>query len=425
MDRLVKIEPIDNQRRVYISEISSKPLPMIKLQLLLLIGGFLVYPLTAQQVDFFEGKWEEVLKEAKKKDLQVYVGVNTPYCESCKEMDRHVYSDKEVARFYNEQFVNYKVDIQSEIGRFISSNYNIRSFPAHLYFSSAGKILHQAKGKLPPKVFLEKGEEALSPSFQLYTLKKKVEQGEELTFNEYLNYTLASYDVGVMDHATNDKLFTLLKPEDLKDKKVQSAVSQILYNSDVNSEAFCFFVKYKPLFADIFSPQKMNKIYRGLAKNTLSSSMEVKDVHSFEEKMTQLKEVLPNTIALRMAFSYEPRFFLSMGYDEKAFESIQNNFRYIQSKPNASELKKCNDWAWYYYQHSDNVEHLQEALKWVTFSISKKNSYNYLDTQAHLYYKLGRYQDSENVARIVQKHYQETGKDTKAIAQLLSNIKVH
>ncbi|KXX71960.1 DUF255 domain-containing protein [Flammeovirga sp. SJP92] len=398
---------------------------MIKQQLLLLIGFFMIHPLIAQKVDFYEGEWEELLKEAKQKNLQVYVGVFTPHCESCKEMDRHVYGDKEVALFYNEHFISYKVSVHSDLGSFIVSNYNIRSFPAHLYFSSNGKILHQAKGKIPVNVFLEKGEEALSPSTQLYTLRQKVDDGEDLSLNEYLNYTLASYETGVMDHSTNDKLFTLLKPEDLNNKKVKSAVSQILYNSDVNSEAFRFFVQYKPLFADIYSPQKMNKIYRGLAKNTLSSSMKVKDIQSFEEKMEQLKKVLPNTIALRMAFSYEPRFFLSMGNDEKAFLSIQNNFRYIQSKPNPSELNKCNDWAWYYYQHSDKTEQLEEALKWVTFSISKQKSFSYLDTQAHLYYKLGRYQDSENVARMVQKHYQETGRDTKAISQLLSNIKVH
>ncbi|NME67399.1 thioredoxin family protein [Flammeovirga aprica] len=398
---------------------------MIKQKLLFLIGVFFAHPLIAQRVNFFEGQWEELLEEARQKDLKVYVGVFTPYCEPCEEMDQHVYNDKEVAVFYNEHFVSYKVDIHSEFGRFIASNYNVRSFPSHLYFSTSGKILHQAKGKLSPNVFLDKGEEALSPSFQLYTLRGKVEKGEELSFEEYLNYSLASYDIGVMDHATNDKLFTLLQPKNLEDKRVKSAVSQILFNSDVDSEAFRFFVRYKPLFADIYSPQKMNNIYKGLAKNTLSSSLKEKDVVSFEEKMDQLKKVMPNTIALRIAFSYEPRFFLSIGNEEKAFESIRKNFRYIQSKPNASELKKCNDWAWYYYQHSDKTEQLEEALKWVTFSISQKNSFNYLDTQAHLYYKLGRYQDSENVARLVQKHYEETGRDTKAISQLLTNIKIH
>lgn len=398
---------------------------MTKLELLLFLGVLMVQPLFAQHVDFYEGEWEELLEKAKKEDEEIYVGVFTPYCESCKEIDQEVYNDKEVAAFYNEHFINYRVDVHSDLGGLFAENYNIRSFPAHLYFSPKGEILHQAKGKLPNKVFLQKGEEALSPKFQLYTLKSKIEKGKELSFDEYLNYVSASYSIGVKDETVNDRLFELLTPEHLDDKKVKSVVSQVLYNSDVNSAAFQFFAKYKPLFADIFSPKKMNKIYRGLAKNTLSSSLKVKDPVQFEKNMELLKETLPNTIALRMAFTYEPRFFLSLGKEEEAFQAIKNNFRYIQSNPNASELNKCNDWAWYYYQNSDKPEHLEEALLWITFSISKKYSFNYLDTQAHLFYKLGRYEDSENVALLVQEHYKETGKDTSAINQLLNNIKVH
>lgn len=398
---------------------------MIKHYFLIIICLLISPTLSAQQLLFFEGDWESLLKEAQNKQLNIYVGLFTPYCASCQEMDEKVYKDKEVAAFYNEHFINYKVDVHSELGELLASQNNIRSFPAHLYFSSEGEILHQAKGNLPSKVFIHKGEEALTPTLQLYTLKKKIQRNENLFLDDYINYTFASYDVGVKDDFAIEQVFKLLTVESLYDKKVQSVVSQALFTSDVNSLAFQFFEKNKSTFSSLFSMKKMESIYIGLARNTLSSSLKEGDVKVFTSNMTKLKVVLPIPIASRIAFTYEPRFYLSIGKEKEAFYSIQNNFQFIKDNPNDAELNKCNDWAWYFYQNSDNKEYLLEALNWVSFSIENHQSYNFLDTQAHLYYKLGRLEESENVAKKVQSHYIETGKDTTAISLLLSKIKIH
>ena len=97
-----------------------------------------------QGIEFFDGSWDEVLAEAKKKRRLVFVDAYTTWCGPCKMMARNTFTDSGVGEFHNENFINYKFDMEKGEGLELSVLYDVKVYPALLFVDSEGNLLHRA-----------------------------------------------------------------------------------------------------------------------------------------------------------------------------------------------------------------------------------------------------------------------------------------
>ncbi|MDX1684332.1 MAG: thioredoxin family protein [Saprospiraceae bacterium] len=132
----------------------------------------------AQGIDFFHGTFEEALEEAKKQDKAIFVDAFTTWCGPCKRMSKYVFTDKSVGEFYNENFINMKLDMEKEQGMKFGLKYPVSAYPTFYFIKSDGEVLFTTKGGRQAKQFIELGEKALSRYDDLETLKEKYEEGE-------------------------------------------------------------------------------------------------------------------------------------------------------------------------------------------------------------------------------------------------------
>ena len=79
---------------------------------------FLFFPflLPGQGIIFFEGTWKEALEKAKKEDKLVFVDSYTTWCGPCIKMAKNVFTQESVGSFYNQNFINIKLDMEKEDG---------------------------------------------------------------------------------------------------------------------------------------------------------------------------------------------------------------------------------------------------------------------------------------------------------------------
>ena len=91
--------------------------------------------LEAQRINFEKGSWSEALAKAKKEDKIVFVDCYTTWCGPCKWMDKNVFTDGAVAEFYNEHFVNVKLDMERGEGLDIATIYDVRAYPTLLFIN--------------------------------------------------------------------------------------------------------------------------------------------------------------------------------------------------------------------------------------------------------------------------------------------------
>lgn len=97
-------------------------------------------------IRFFEGTFEQALRQADKEKKMLFVDAYASWCGPCKAMSRNVFTRQEVGVFFNAHFVNLKVDWESPQGRKLNAAYPLRAYPTLLYIDSRGELLALSEG---------------------------------------------------------------------------------------------------------------------------------------------------------------------------------------------------------------------------------------------------------------------------------------
>ncbi len=125
---------------------------------LLFLGAY-----TAQaqdQINFFKGTWQEVLAKAKTEQKPIFVDFYTDWCGPCKMMSKNVFTDKEVADYYNQNFIAVKINAEQEEQELVQK-VGITAYPSLFYFAADGNILTKNVGALRAKEFKQFGESVM------------------------------------------------------------------------------------------------------------------------------------------------------------------------------------------------------------------------------------------------------------------------
>ena len=111
----------------------------------------------AQGIEFFHGTWEEALEKSKAEEMPIFVDCYTSWCGPCKRMAKQVFTQEAVGEFYNANFINVKIDMESKMGRKFGSKYPVQAYPTLYYVDSAGEVLHKIKGGQQAEGLLQMG----------------------------------------------------------------------------------------------------------------------------------------------------------------------------------------------------------------------------------------------------------------------------
>jgi len=129
-----------------------------------------------QGVNFRTLTFEQALAASKKENKPLYIHGYADWCHYCKYMIDSVYTDKEVADFFNANFVSIKMDMEKE-GKELNKTIKSHTYPTMLFYDVNGELMHRAAGRRYKLPFLELGKEALDPNRQMRTFKNKYESG--------------------------------------------------------------------------------------------------------------------------------------------------------------------------------------------------------------------------------------------------------
>lgn len=119
-------------------------------------------PVSAQKtIEMTGGSWSELMELAAEKNMPIMVDVYADWCGPCKMMEKRVFTQKTIAKFYSKNFINYKLDADSIEGSQIANKLGIRSIPTFLFFHPNGDLISQTEGVLDPNQFMRLGQKAL------------------------------------------------------------------------------------------------------------------------------------------------------------------------------------------------------------------------------------------------------------------------
>jgi len=112
---------------------------------------------TQPGINFFEGTWDEALALAKKENKLIFLDVYATWCGPCKRLSAQTFPDPEVGKYYNERFINVKVDGEKGEGLTLRQRYGVRGYPTLLFINYKGEVVHKTAGFRDPQRFIDLG----------------------------------------------------------------------------------------------------------------------------------------------------------------------------------------------------------------------------------------------------------------------------
>ena len=106
------------------------------------------------KISFFEGSWEALLQEARKRNRPIFVDFYAVWCGPCKMMDKYTFSNPEVVAYVEQNYIAYKVDAEKGEGVALANKFRIRGYPTTVFLDAQGTELGRQIGYVDAQQFL-------------------------------------------------------------------------------------------------------------------------------------------------------------------------------------------------------------------------------------------------------------------------------
>lgn len=98
-------------------------------------------------ISFEKMSLEKAKKQAKKDGKLIFIDCYTSWCGPCKRMAATTFQEDDVAKLFNKNFINLKIDIEKdEDGADVARRYSVRAYPTLLIINGDGKLVKQTVG---------------------------------------------------------------------------------------------------------------------------------------------------------------------------------------------------------------------------------------------------------------------------------------
>ena len=157
------------------------------MKLRLLIALFTITTaLSAQGIEFEHTPWKEAISKAKEEGKAMFVDSYATWCGPCKRMSKDVFTKAAVGDFFNENFINLKLDMEKEDGISFGHKYPVSAYPTLFFLAGDGEVIHTEKGGKNEKMLLDMGKVVLrkyDTSGQYAEAYEKGDRDYDLVYN--------------------------------------------------------------------------------------------------------------------------------------------------------------------------------------------------------------------------------------------------
>ena len=371
----------------------------------------------AQGIQFESSDFQAALTKAKAEDKLVFMDAYTTWCGPCKWMSKNVFTDQSVGSYFNDRFVNVKMDMEKGEGIELAKRYEVAAYPTLLFINGDGELMHMSAGSRPAEDFLDLGQAANDPNRQFTTMKKRFDSGERSS--EFLmQYTDVLTSAGMKNFDEVAELYMNTQ----KDWTTEESMKFLFDYSkaSLDSKLFRYTLENKDAFVKFIGEDKFNqKLNYAADADRAKSGIAREDVENLE--VHYAKYFSPEMAENKAMMSYFNQLMYSPDPvdQEKFIAEIQ---LFFANKPNVGS-QFYNAAAWQVYEISDDKSVLKKAVEWTQRSIDEyKNSYN-TDTMAAIHYKLGNMDKALTFALESIDIAKMEGNDYSATEDLIVKIK--
>ena len=324
-------------------------------------------------IDFFHGTWDEAKEVARQQGKVIFVDAFTTWCGPCKRMSANVFTKEEVGQFYNDNFINVKLDMEKGEGRDFQKKYRVTAFPTLLFLDGNGELVHRVVGGMDVNNFLKLGRFVAekSPSVSR-ELEEAYENGQRdpAFMAEYV--TMMAKAKRPVIKIANDYL------RDQKDLSTKENLTIIFHAAvEADSRIFNMMIEESKKIEKLFGKEAFEDKVELAAKATVNKAIEYRSPDLMQEAIDKVKRYASDH-AERFEASSRMKYYLEMreyeNYIQVAKEYVRKDneqkfeivsFIFKEMRHESVLLKQGAEWALETADAEPNEQHCFIAAQYM------------------------------------------------------------
>ncbi len=364
----------------------------MKQTILFILFSILFFDIKAEGIQFFEGTWEEAQELAIKNDQIIFVDAYTAWCGPCKKMAKDIFTQKSVGDYYNQNFINVKLDMEKGEGPTFARKYQVRSYPTLLFIDGGGEIVHRAVGGKPVDAFIQLGQMVMRKNDKSEDFQKLYDEGKRDPDFIY-NYVKAlnraekpSLKVANDYIKTQDDMST-----DFNLKFLFEAVTE------ADSRIFDLMIKHKKKIIKKFGQDEFNQKVIAVTNKTINKAIEYESTALLDEAKEKINVISDKDRAKLFHLRADKKYYLLTGDTKNYLKASSKYVKDIAGK----DAEKMNLLALETMKYlPTDKKALAKAEEWAGMAYKLDKNKNTINTYANILYENG---NSEKALKVAQK----------------------
>ncbi len=366
-------------------------------------------------IQFFHGSFAELKAKSASSGKPIFIDAYTTWCGPCKWMAKSVFTNENVAEFYNEKFVCAKIDMEKGEGIELAKKFEVNAYPTLLFLDASGEVIHRSLGALDGPNFITLGRLALDPEQNLAGLSKKF-KAAPADFSAAYPYFFMLNDASLSSQLSGELDSWFAKQP--KAAWVERPNWKMLYEFVESPEnpAFQNMVASLSDFSARYTADSVNGKARKVYFNDLQSA-------AYNGDLARWKKDSASIAGLNLQ---DGKRFIAASTIIQAGDDIQlalsRTMDYMKNfgSENPGEL---NQFAWKMFEASENPAQLAAAESWAKKGLELSGGdYMIHETYASLLFKNKKYAKAQEEAKKAIESGKKDGQDVSGTEDLLAKI---
>ncbi|WP_312764852.1 thioredoxin fold domain-containing protein [Epilithonimonas sp.] len=387
---------------------------MNKISILLILFVFQL-SFSQQSIKFEDSDFATILSKAKAEKKLVFLDAYAAWCGPCKLMEKNVFTDKNVADYYNKNFINAHFDMEKGEGPSLAAKYGIRSYPTLLFLNGEGEIVGKELGYIKTEEFLELGKKNNNPSLINTNLKDEFLKGklDQAGLLNFINL-YASKDP-VLAKQASEKYFANKKDKTFSGEEVNALLN---FTQSVDDKNYKVFVANKAGISELLTDKNYTQFdnYLKLMKLVTSATDEKTKTIDDAKILKEGEALFPKDELAKSLNLYKLNYYSAHdnfpAYEKTALEYYKNSDEF-----NNNELLAA---ASTIGEKSTDIKSLQAAARWAEKVVMSQESFDSTSILATLYDKLGKKEEAKMFAGMAANFAKEENKDATRMNEILN-----
>ena len=368
-----------------------------------------------QNIKFEDSDFKTILAKAKTEKKLIFLDAYAAWCGPCKLMERNVFTDANVADYYNKNFINAHFDMEKGEGRELAAKYGIRSYPTLLFLNGEGEVVGKELGYLNTADFLALGTKNNKPDLVNSNLKDEFLKGK-LDQPALLNFiSLYSGKDPILAKQASEKYFANKKDKAFSGEEINALLN---FTQSVDDSNYKVFQQNKSAIVELLTEKNYTQFDNYLRlMNIVTSATNDKTKTIDDEKVLKEGEgLLPKDDLVKSLNIYKLNYYISHenypAYEKTALEYYKNSDDF-----NNSELLAA---ASVFAESVSTKTSLQSAARWAEKVVMSSENYDSTSILAKLYDKLGKKDEAKMFAGMAANFAKEENKDASTMNAILN-----